>query len=80
MAKRGCMESMKILIEAGAEVNEIDHYRRTPLILVASIDNFPDLNLRVSEGDRACDIRLLLKSGACVNKFDTRWGTHLKLT
>ena len=78
VAKRGCMESMKMLIEAGADVNEIDHYRRTPLILVASIDNFPDLNLRVSETDRTCGIRLLLKSGACVNKFDTRLGNALK--
>ena len=77
VAKRGCVESMKILIEAGADVNEIDHYKRTPLILVASIDNFPDLNVRVSERDRACGIRLLLKSGACVNRFDTTLGNAL---
>ena len=77
VAKRGCTEGMKILIEAGADVNEIDYYRRTPLILVSSIDNFPDLNLRVSERDRAYCIRLLIKYGACVNKFDTMLGNAL---
>ena len=78
VAKRGCTESMKTLIAAGADVNEVDHHRRTSLILFASTDNSSDLTLNESERDRACGIRLLLKSGACVNKFDTMLKNALK--